>query len=59
MSVLDAGADIAARDDGGWTPLHSAGGFSDNPATIEALLAAGADTAARADRALPERADLA
>ena len=42
-ACLDAGADVAARTDDGYTPLHWAAGTNDNPAVIEALLAAGAD----------------
>ena len=45
-SLLDAGADIEARDLGGETPLHFAV-ESGNPETVKALLNAGADREAR------------
>ena len=43
---LDTGADVMARDEGGWTPLHFAAA-SGNPATIQPLLAAGVNVMAR------------
>ena len=46
---MAGGADIAARDDIGRTPLHFAAEGNENPAVIEALLAAGADPMARLD----------
>ena len=47
-SCLTAGADLNARTIGlGYTPLHWAVWFSDDPAVIEALLEAGADATAR------------
>ena len=46
---LDRGADIAARDDAGWTPLHWAAANNTEPAIIALLLDGGADIAARAD----------
>ena len=47
-SCLTAGADLNARTIGlGYTPLHWAVWFSDDPAVIEALLDAGADATAR------------
>ena len=44
---LEAGADLEARGEDGWTPLHVAAGLSGTPAVVTALLAAGADPAAR------------
>ena len=44
---LDAGADLEARAEGSWTPLHSAAESSEHPAVVEALLNAGADLEAR------------
>ena len=41
-TLLDAGADLNARDEFGWTPLHSAAA-NENPAVLAALLDAGAD----------------
>ena len=47
-ALLAAGADIAARNDFGNTPLHLASHrFNENPAVVDALLAAGADIEAR------------
>ena len=46
---LDRGADIAARGNAGWTPLHRAAGFNTEPAVIALLLDRGADIAARDD----------
>ena len=40
---LDAGADVMARDEGGWTSLHYAG----TSEIIQALSAAGADAKAK------------
>ena len=45
-ALLDAGADIEARDLGGETPLRFAV-ESGNPETVKALLNAGADREAR------------
>ena len=42
-ACLAAGADVAAQDDDGTTPLHWAVWMNEDPAVIEALLAAGAD----------------
>jgi ankyrin repeat protein len=55
--LVEAGADVNARQRGGWTPLHGAAehGASD---TVERLLAAGADPAARNDDGV-SAADLA
>ena len=46
-ACLDAGADVKARDEFGYTPLHRAARFNEKPAVIEALLAAGANIEAR------------
>ncbi len=45
--LLAAGADVNARDEGSWTPLHWAARFNKNPAILKVLLAAGADMDAR------------
>ena len=37
------GADVNTRDKNGWTPLHAAGAFNQNPAVIDALVRLGAD----------------
>ena len=44
---LASGVEVNARAEGGWTPLHRAAWFSDNPAVVEVLLDAGADVNAR------------
>ena len=44
---LDAGTDVAARDEGEITPLHWATWTSEHPAVVDALLAVGADLEAR------------
>ena len=41
--LIEAGADVGARDRGGHTPLHYAALDNDNPAVIAALVDAGAD----------------
>ncbi len=46
-ACLDAGADVAARDENEITPLHWAAWISDHPAVVDALLAAGAELEAR------------
>ena len=46
--LLDAGADAAIAQHGGYTPLHSAGANGDSE-LVELLLARGADPAAPAD----------
>lgn len=46
-ALLAAGADVAARDSGGWTALHFAGRA--DVRAVELLLAAGADPRATAD----------
>jgi len=52
-ALLDAGANIEARDEGGETPLHKAAGYG-SLGTVAALIAAGADPKARAkDGSLP------
>ena len=47
-AALAAGADVGARTEGGWTPLHVAA-RNPNPAVIKALLEAGADPDARTE----------
>ena len=46
-ALLDAGADLKARDQFGLTPLHRAAANSKTPAVVKALLDAGADLKAR------------
>ena len=45
QELIEHGADINARDDNGWTPLHGA----ESPETAELLIVAGADINARDD----------
>ena len=45
--MLQAGANLEARDEYSGTPLHRAAELSKNPAVIKVMLDAGADTAAR------------
>ena len=42
QAELDGGADVMARNEDGWTPLHWAARFGTS-ASVQALLAAGAD----------------
>ena len=53
-ALLEAGADIDARDESGATPLHMAAALNPNPSVIAALLEAGADiNASSEDGATP------
>jgi ankyrin repeat protein len=45
-TLIADGADLNARDENDWTPLHCAAS-NKNPAVVEALIAAGADIKAR------------
>ena len=49
-ALLNAGADLTARNKDGRTPLHAAAAFNENPAIITTLLDTGADPAARDDK---------
>ena len=42
-ACLDAGSDVSARTDEGYTPLHHAALESEQPEVVDALLTAGAD----------------
>ena len=44
---LASGADIRARDENGWTPLHFAAMLNKNPAMVAKLIGSGADVEAR------------
>ena len=46
QTLLDAGADVMARDEDGWTPLHYAAKYG-SPEVIQPLLDAGADSKAK------------
>lgn len=46
-ACLDAGSDVSARTEDGYTPLHHAARESEQPEVIDALLAAGADADTR------------
>ena len=48
-ACIAIGADLEARADGGWTPLHIAASFSGSSPVLHALIAAGADLDARQD----------
>ena len=45
--LVKQGAEVNARNEGGFTPLHYAVEFNPNPAVIEALVELGADVHAR------------
>ena len=47
--LLDRGADVNARGDLGYTPLHQAAYWNEDPAVIELLLDHGADINAVSD----------
>ena len=46
-AALDAGADLEARNEYGWTSLLHAAEYNSNPEVVQALLDAGADLEAR------------
>ena len=48
-ACLDAGSDIAARSEDGYTPVHHAAERNANPEVVDALLAVGADPDPRDD----------
>ena len=45
-AAIDAGADLEARDEDGWTPLMQAAVRNENAAVVQLLLDAGADATA-------------
>ena len=47
LKMLDRGAEANARDEWGFTPLHFAAAFNDDPDVVTALVEAGADLNAR------------
>ena len=49
-ACLEAGADVAASTEDGHTPLHMAAQYNEDPAIVQALLAAGADLNAKATK---------
>ena len=51
QAELDAGADVIARTERGWTPLHWAARFGATPASIQALLDAGTDAKTKIKKA--------
>ena len=51
-ALLDAGADVNARGDFGWTPLHRAAVVNTNPAKVAALLDAGANLETRGENGM-------
>ena len=51
-ALVNAGADLEARDESGLTPLHVAAGGSAVPAVVTALVNAGADLEARTESGL-------
>ena len=50
--LVNAGADLEARTESGFTPLHVAAGISKTPAVVTALVNAGADLEARDESGL-------
>jgi ankyrin repeat protein len=48
-AALDAGADLEARTEYGWTPLMFAAWYNENPEVLQVLLDAGADVEARTE----------
>ncbi|MBT8102298.1 MAG: ankyrin repeat domain-containing protein, partial [Gammaproteobacteria bacterium] len=47
-TLIEAGADVNARDRFGWLPIHTAAEGNSNPEVIEVLLAAGSKRNKRA-----------
>ena len=45
--LLADGAEVNAWDESGWTPLHEAAGFNENPEVLQGLVRAGAEVKAR------------
>ena len=52
LRCVSAGADLGARTEGGWTPLHVAAANTQNPSVVTALLDAGANISARTEGGL-------